>query len=139
MELYETIPELSKHLQGVLSTLGQERYLIGVAGVPGSGKTTLVSTLVEHVNRDCGNEVCASLPMDGFHFYRHQLDKMPNPTEAHKRRGTLLWCNTKPQGHHSLLMLKAYCKQYEKSKKEMKFWFLPLIMPRKIPSKMTLK
>jgi len=25
--------------------------------------------------------------MDGFHYYRSELDAMPNPKEAHDRRG----------------------------------------------------
>lgn len=27
------------------------------------------------------------VPMDGFHYYRHELDKMADPKEAHARRG----------------------------------------------------
>ena len=27
------------------------------------------------------------LPMDGYHYYRHELDKMADPVHAHARRG----------------------------------------------------
>ena len=27
------------------------------------------------------------LPMDGYHFYRHELDQMEDPVHAHARRG----------------------------------------------------
>ncbi|KAF9605949.1 hypothetical protein IFM89_021275 [Coptis chinensis] len=75
------------------------KYIVGVAGSPGAGKSTLASEVARRVNMlwnqrasamdflvDCP-DVAISLPMDGFHLYRHQLDKMENPEEAHARRG----------------------------------------------------
>ena len=32
-------------------------------------------------------EIVQIVPLDGFHYYREQLDQMPQPKEAHLRRG----------------------------------------------------
>lgn len=34
-----------------------------------------------------GCAIAASVPMDGYHYTRAQLDDMKNPEEAHTRRG----------------------------------------------------
>jgi pantothenate kinase len=34
-----------------------------------------------------GQEIAAFIPMDGYHLSRAQLDAMPDPTNAHARRG----------------------------------------------------
>ncbi|THU61242.1 hypothetical protein C4D60_Mb07t21240 [Musa balbisiana] len=73
-------------------------YIVGLAGPPGAGKTTLSSEVVRRVNnlwyqKATGKnsvsplEFAIVLPMDGFHLYRSQLDAMENPEEAHARRG----------------------------------------------------
>eukprot|EP01066_Platyproteum_vivax_P016467 Platyproteum_vivax@DN7131_c0_g1_i1.p2 len=63
-----------------------ERVIVGLGGVPGSGKTTLAERVCAYLN-DKRPSVCAVVAMDGFHFSRSQLDKMPNPQKAHKFRG----------------------------------------------------
>lgn len=40
-----------------------KRLLISVAGIPGSGKTTLVSRVVHGINKKLGKEVAAMVPM----------------------------------------------------------------------------
>ncbi|CAL9061013.1 unnamed protein product [Musa banksii] len=73
-------------------------YIVGLAGPPGAGKTTLSSEVVRRLNnlwsqKATGKnsvsplEFAIVLPMDGFHLYRSQLDAMENPEEAHARRG----------------------------------------------------
>lgn len=64
------------------------RYLVGLAGPPGSGKTTLSSEVVGRLNKlwipktlepDSlvqPDDIATVLPMDGFHLYRSQLDAM---------------------------------------------------------------
>ncbi|OQE25219.1 hypothetical protein PENSTE_c006G08142 [Penicillium steckii] len=62
------------------------RYIVAIAGIPGSGKTTTASAVVDHLNQD--SKIHASLlSMDGFHLSRHELDQLPNAKEAHIRRG----------------------------------------------------
>ena len=68
------------------------RHLVGLAGSPGSGKTTTASAVVARVNAlasaaGATHPFAALLPMDGFHLYRRQLDALPDPAEAHRRRG----------------------------------------------------
>ena len=64
------------------------RHIVGLAGSPGAGKSTVASEIVLRVNKlwfktsysfDSQVEppvVATVLPMDGFHLYRHQLDEM---------------------------------------------------------------
>ncbi|KNG81212.1 hypothetical protein ANOM_010335 [Aspergillus nomiae NRRL 13137] len=65
------------------------RFLVAIAGAPGSGKTTLAKALTEHLNAMPANvrrqTVC--VPMDGFHLSRAELDQLPNWEEAYVRRG----------------------------------------------------
>lgn len=75
------------------------KYIIGLAGPPGAGKTTVASEVVRRLNKLWPQkassmdsqvkpaDVAAVLPMDGFHLYRSELDAMENPEEAHARRG----------------------------------------------------
>ncbi|KAL6768417.1 URK1 [Auxenochlorella protothecoides x Auxenochlorella symbiontica] len=70
-----------------LRPLENRRYLVGIAGVPGSGKSTLAAHLQARINALTGGAVAAAVPMDGYHLTRAQLDAMPDPEEAHMRRG----------------------------------------------------
>uniref|UniRef100_A0A7N0SVI7 Phosphoribulokinase/uridine kinase domain-containing protein n=1 Tax=Kalanchoe fedtschenkoi TaxID=63787 RepID=A0A7N0SVI7_KALFE len=75
------------------------KYIVGLAAPPGAGKSTLAHEVVRRINKLWPQrapsfndqveapEVAVVLPMDGFHLYRHQLDDMENPDEAHARRG----------------------------------------------------
>lgn len=64
-----------------------ERHMIGVAGAPGSGKSTLAREVCGRINQITNKETAINVPMDGFHLYRSQLDSMPDPEEAYRRRG----------------------------------------------------
>lgn len=74
------------------------RVLVGIAGRPGGGKTTIAVVIAAAVKARLsgydnpaepgtkGVEVCV-MPMDGYHLYRKELHAMPNPKEAVARRG----------------------------------------------------
>ncbi|KAI5925096.1 P-loop containing nucleoside triphosphate hydrolase protein [Camillea tinctor] len=70
-----------------------QRFLIAIAGIPGSGKTTLSQILTQAINtrhaaaHPNSPPIAAMVPMDGFHLTRAQLDKMPDAALAHARRG----------------------------------------------------
>lgn len=100
------------------------KHIIGLCGPPGAGKSTLASQVVRYVNELWPQkssyydsqvespEVAIVLPMDGFHLYRHQLDAMQDPEEAHARRGSpwtfdperLLRCLTKLKNEGSVFV-----------------------------------
>ncbi|KAJ4321240.1 hypothetical protein N0V94_002979 [Neodidymelliopsis sp. IMI 364377] len=72
------------------------RLMVAVSGIPGSGKTTLAAKVSNGLNQKHaqnspgtynGNPVAAFIPMDGYHLSRAQLDAMPDPQNAHARRG----------------------------------------------------
>lgn len=58
------------------------QYFVAICGGPGSGKSTLAKKLCAALG-----EHAVELPMDGFHFYRHELDAFDDPIAAHDRRG----------------------------------------------------
>jgi pantothenate kinase len=63
------------------------RLVVGVAGAPGAGKSTLAREVVRRANVLAGAEVAVNVPMDGFHLTRAQLDALPDPAAARARRG----------------------------------------------------
>jgi pantothenate kinase len=71
----------------VRSASSTTRWIVGLAGVPGAGKSTLASRLAEVVNARTAPNTLVALGMDGFHFSKAELDRFPNPTEAFARRG----------------------------------------------------
>lgn len=61
------------------------KIFVSIAGVPGSGKTTLAFRVVSILNQDGVKAACVS--MDGYHYYKRDLDSFPNPKRAHEIRG----------------------------------------------------
>ncbi|KAH6873923.1 P-loop containing nucleoside triphosphate hydrolase protein [Thelonectria olida] len=70
-----------------------QRLLIGIAGIPGSGKTTLSQIITNRLNAlshalsPSAPLPASFVPMDGFHLTRTALSAMPDPAVAHARRG----------------------------------------------------
>ncbi|KAK7396404.1 hypothetical protein VNO78_17393 [Psophocarpus tetragonolobus] len=97
-ELYDA---LVAHLLPSVSVSSNpnHKFLVGLAGPPGSGKSTLSHEVVKRLNKLQSEkassfdsqvqppDVAIVFPMDGFHLYRSELDAMENPEEAHARRG----------------------------------------------------
>jgi len=54
----------------------RRRVVLGIAGAPGAGKSTLAEALVQGVARAEGADWVAHVPMDGFHLADVQLDRL---------------------------------------------------------------
>lgn len=61
----------------------RRRAVLGVAGAPGAGKTTLVEALLVELAAAHGDEWVAHLPMDGYHLSDAQLERL----DALSRKG----------------------------------------------------
>lgn len=59
----------------IRSVASDSRYVLGIAGSPGSGKTTLAKALVRRLNQQDPN-TAAYLPLDGFHLANSMLDRL---------------------------------------------------------------
>jgi pantothenate kinase len=55
--------------------LSTPRFMLGIAGYPAAGKTTTAQNLVDALN-SISREVACAVPMDGFHHYNAQLEKL---------------------------------------------------------------
>jgi len=55
---------------------GGSRAVLGLAGSPGSGKSTLVAALLRCIGDRCGDGWAAHVPMDGFHLADAQLRQL---------------------------------------------------------------
>lgn len=73
-------------LLGLLSD-NQGRTLVALAGLPGGGKSTLATLLVDRVNALTAPGTAVALGMDGYHFPKATLRQMPDPEAAFARRG----------------------------------------------------
>lgn len=74
----------------IASSRAPRRTLVGIAGPPGSGKTTIAAHVLRLLNTtrvDGPLKPAVAVAMDGFHYTRAQLDAFPDPVEAHRRRG----------------------------------------------------
>ncbi|KAF7056966.1 hypothetical protein CFC21_064324 [Triticum aestivum] len=98
----EVYDSLAEHILSVFKSIDNldSKYIVGLAGPPGAGKSTVASEVVRRVNMrwsqkhtkdsslNSNEDIATMLPMDGFHLYRSQLDAMKDPKEAHARRGS---------------------------------------------------
>jgi pantothenate kinase len=85
----QQILQLSNYLISKVESLNNnKKYIIGIGGIPGSGKSAFSNKLCNCINQILNKTICIVLSMDGFHYYKKQLDKMPNSKELYKRRGS---------------------------------------------------
>ncbi|MEM9009144.1 MAG: hypothetical protein AAGE59_37270, partial [Cyanobacteria bacterium P01_F01_bin.86] len=67
-----TYDQLVSYLLWVFAHLdGDQKHWIGLAGAPGSGKSTTAQAMCQRLP-----EKVTAIPMDGYHYYRRQLDAM---------------------------------------------------------------
>ncbi|HET8659618.1 MAG TPA: nucleoside/nucleotide kinase family protein [Micromonosporaceae bacterium] len=52
------------------------RLLVGIAGPPGAGKSTLASALAAELRRGHGAHAAVAVPMDGFHLANAELERL---------------------------------------------------------------
>ncbi|KAG6889034.1 hypothetical protein C0992_006602 [Termitomyces sp. T32_za158] len=69
------------------------RLLVGISGIPASGKSTFAALLTTNTNNllisaGCSDPVALLIGLDGWHLSRAQLDQFPDPKLAHDRRGS---------------------------------------------------
>lgn len=103
----EQYAALASKITSLAASHPKPRYLVAVAGAPGSGKTTLANAVAAQINRsghlshkstnqsDDNSQTngiakrALVLSMDGFHLPRSELDALPDKerTEAYVRRG----------------------------------------------------
>ncbi|CAO2653822.1 Nn.00g105550.m01.CDS01 [Neocucurbitaria sp. VM-36] len=78
--------QLTGRIEALLAQPTSERILVAMAGVPGSGKSTVSQALLAELSARNIHNV-AIVPMDGFHFSKAVLSTFPDPELAFKRRG----------------------------------------------------
>ncbi|KAK5742056.1 hypothetical protein LTR17_003564 [Elasticomyces elasticus] len=90
--------ELSTSLSGAVEVLQDRvlrlmkgrpenrRILIALAGVPGSGKSTITAALLAQLEH-AGVRNAVVVPMDGYHYTKARLASFQDPGEALRRRG----------------------------------------------------
>ncbi|KIP03505.1 hypothetical protein PHLGIDRAFT_94671 [Phlebiopsis gigantea 11061_1 CR5-6] len=87
--------ELAQFLASRFSTIPADgRLIVGIAGVPASGKSTFAQMLVNHTNAflrpsfpDTAPDTAVLVGLDGWHMTRAELDALPDAKLAHDRRG----------------------------------------------------
>jgi pantothenate kinase len=72
-----------KHGDGGM--LRGEQVWVSLSGGPGAGKSTFARELVQRL-RIAGVKSIV-VPMDGYHYYKAELDKFDDPKKAHVSRG----------------------------------------------------
>ena len=72
-----TAPGIDELASAAVALVGdRRRVVLGIAGAPGAGKTTLTEALVAAVGAREGRDWVAHVPMDGFHLADAQLDRL---------------------------------------------------------------
>ncbi len=83
-----TLTDPSAQLRAWLHAHPTRRTVVGIVGLPGSGKSTIAGQLADAVNAQLGPDTVLALGMDGFHLSRAALAQLPDPAAALARRGS---------------------------------------------------
>jgi len=54
----------------------RRRILVGIAGPPAAGKSTLAVSLADALRREYGPDAAVAVPMDGFHLANAELERL---------------------------------------------------------------
>lgn len=92
-DLYYVYPKMDETYDQITANIGRAanarlpgRLIVGIAGPPGCGKSTIAEQLVRNINATSTLKAQA-VSLDGFHIRRSVLDTWPNREEAYIRRG----------------------------------------------------
>lgn len=66
-------PFLSEILEKFDMDNSDQRFLVGIAGAPASGKSTLAEIIAKTINNQFDHEIATKLNMDGYHYYNVDL------------------------------------------------------------------
>jgi pantothenate kinase len=99
------IASLARDAVASLRASEHSRYVIGITGPPGAGKSTLVEALVRACRATLGQDAVLGLPMDGFHLTNRRLTQLG----IEKRKGA-------PDTFDSDAFVKALARLTEPSK-----------------------
>ena len=83
-----TAPEMTvdQAIERALELAGRDgRTVLGIAGAPGAGKSTLARRIVGAVDAALGDGTAVQVPMDGFHLSNAALDALGR----HDRKGAI--------------------------------------------------
>jgi pantothenate kinase len=53
----------------------EKRFLLGITGIPGAGKSTMAAALAKRINETLTKNIAIVVPMDGFHLHNDILKK----------------------------------------------------------------
>jgi pantothenate kinase len=68
---------LAERLLARAAARAGRRWVVGIAGIPGAGKSTLAGRLMEQLGTlDATVPIAALIPMDGFHFSNEKLNQL---------------------------------------------------------------
>jgi pantothenate kinase len=92
---FEVLVSMDSTVAGLVDSLlsrlkeanNDQRVLIGLCGIPGSGKSQLARHVAAQINERAERDIAIVIGMDGWHLTRAQLEKMPDPQLAKDKRG----------------------------------------------------
>jgi pantothenate kinase len=70
------MPGVAREVIDLTLSAGGGRMILGLAGPPGAGKSTLAAAIVTAARAAVAHEWAACLPMDGYHLSNAQLERL---------------------------------------------------------------